>query len=82
MITVEDLKRLDAIGEPIISTYMLADRWNTSRGYLANRRLVGDSPTFFKDGKFIYYDTESVHSYEKERVERYDSKRNREAQGR
>ena len=44
MITVEDLKRLDAIGEPIISTYQLEERWQTTRGYLANRRLVGDAP--------------------------------------
>lgn len=50
-----------------LDTEELAERWRTSRGYLANRRCAGKGPEYIKVGSKVLYPIDKVESYELEK---------------
>ena len=51
-----------------LTTEELAERWKTSRGYLANRRMDGKGPEFIKVGSKILYPIDKLEEFEAEKL--------------
>lgn len=49
-----------------LSTEELAQRWKTTKGYLANRRCDGLGPKFVKVGAKVLYPLEDIEQYEQD----------------
>lgn len=50
-----------------LDTDELAERWRTTRGYLANQRYLGKGPEFVKIGAKVLYPLEVIEVYEDDR---------------
>lgn len=53
----------------IFDDLMLAERWGLKPHTLRVRRMKGDTPRYFRIGRFIRYTLEAIQEYEREQME-------------